>query len=220
MQSRLIADQISQCAKELNLANPIFLYPYMERILPVCRELKRRGHYMVHVSGDYPQPKLLEHVALADQAFTVIRTSFHRLRAEFGEKVHFLPELAPSLDDQIRLSQGNVEHPALAGIPRPRLVYIGAPQERLHAELLREILTARPDWHFVHFGRAGARDLPNSHGLSWIPKDKLGEILAGTEVGFMPYDCRNEREFNCAPLKLFDYFAAGLPVVSTPIVYV
>jgi hypothetical protein len=35
----------------------------------------------------------------------------------------------------------------------------------------------------------------------------------------MPYDCRNERDFNCAPLKLFDYFAAGLPVVSTPIIY-
>jgi hypothetical protein len=32
----------------------------------------------------------------------------------------------------------------------------------------------------------------------------------------MPYDCINEKNLHCAPLKLLDYFLAGLPVVSTP----
>ena len=220
IQSRLIADQICQNAKELSLRNPIVLYGYMAGTLPACQELKRRGHFMVYILGDYPQTKLLEHVALADKTLAVIRSGFHRLRADFGDTVHFLPEIAPSMEDQIHYSEANVEHPALAGIPRPRLVYLGLPHERLHSRLIRKIFTARPEWHFVHFGAAPVEALPNVHGLPWISKDNLDGILAGTDVGFMPYDCRIERDFHCAPLKLFDYFAAGLPVVSTPIIYV
>jgi len=218
IQSWSIANQIVRNAERLMLRDPIVLYPYMERLLPVCAELKRRGYYLVHVSGDHPQPNLLEHVSMADQTMAVIRTSFHPLRARFGDKIHFLPELATSLADQARLSEDTTQHAVLAGIPRPRLTYLGSPQSRLHSDLLRGILTARPDWHFVHFGSTNDHGLRNSHGLSWMSKDALAGVLAGTDVGFMPYDCRVERDFHCVPLKLFDYFAAGLPVVSTPII--
>jgi hypothetical protein len=34
----------------------------------------------------------------------------------------------------------------------------------------------------------------------------------------MPYDCANPYNLHCVPLKLFDYFALGMPVASTPIV--
>ena len=219
MQSRTIADQIARHAEQLKLRDPIVIYPYMARILPVCAELRRRGFHMVYVVMDHPQTNLQAHVALADQTLVVQRTSLHPLRAQLGDKVHFLPELAPSLSYQAELSGQTVEHPALARIPRPRLVYAGVPHGRVHVGLIREILTARPNWHYVHIGPPDGLELPNSHALSWIPKNMLGQILAGTDVGFMPYDCRIERDFNCAPLKLFDYFAAGLPVVSTPIIY-
>jgi hypothetical protein len=33
----------------------------------------------------------------------------------------------------------------------------------------------------------------------------------------MPYDCSGKKNLHCSPLKLYDYFLAGLPVVSTPI---
>ena len=35
----------------------------------------------------------------------------------------------------------------------------------------------------------------------------------------MPYDCASDMNFYCVPLKIFDYFSAGLPVVATPIVH-
>jgi hypothetical protein len=219
LQSRNIADQIVRRAEQLKLRDPIVLYPWMARILPVCAELRQRGFYMVYVVVDHPQTNLQAHVALADQTLVVQRTSFHPLRAQLGEKIQFLPELAPSLKFQAELSAQTREHPLFAGIPRPRLVYVGVPQGRLHMGLLRNILKARPDWHYVHCGPPDLPDYPNAHALPWIPKDALGQILAGTDIGFMPYDCCNERDFNCAPLKLFDYFAAGLPVVSTPIIY-
>lgn len=36
------------------------------------------------------------------------------------------------------------------------------------------------------------------------------------DIGMMPYDCFTEKNLHCSPLKVFDYFLAGLPVVSTP----
>jgi hypothetical protein len=33
----------------------------------------------------------------------------------------------------------------------------------------------------------------------------------------MPYDCLSKKNLYCSPLKLYDYFLRGLPVVSTPI---
>jgi hypothetical protein len=35
----------------------------------------------------------------------------------------------------------------------------------------------------------------------------------------MPYYCYDEQALHCVPLKLLDYFAFGIPVVSTPIVH-
>jgi hypothetical protein len=218
IQSRRIAERIAFHANELMLRDPIVFYPYMERLLPVCAHLKRKGYYLVHLSGDHPQPRLLEHVTMANQTMTVIRTSFFPLRAQFGDTIHFLPELAPSLRDQEHISSQTTEHSAFASIPRPRLTYLGSPQSRLHSGLLQEVLAARPNWHFVHFGQTDCRR-SNAHSIPWTSTDELAQILAGTDVGFMPYDCRVERDFHCAPLKLFDYFAAGLPVVSTSIVY-
>ena len=41
--------------------------------------------------------------------------------------------------------------------------------------------------------------------------------MSSFDVGVMPYDCFDEKNLHCSPLKLFDYFLAGIPVVSTPI---
>ena len=35
----------------------------------------------------------------------------------------------------------------------------------------------------------------------------------------MPYPCSDAVSFNCVPLKLFDYFALGIPTVATPILH-
>jgi hypothetical protein len=33
----------------------------------------------------------------------------------------------------------------------------------------------------------------------------------------MPYDCSNQKNLHCVPLKIYDYFSVGLPVVSASI---
>jgi hypothetical protein len=53
--------------------------------------------------------------------------------------------------------------------------------------------------------------------MAWSKPDELRNYVAGFDVGVMPYDIFDEKNLHCVPLKLFDYFLAGLPVVSTPV---
>jgi glycosyltransferase involved in cell wall biosynthesis len=85
--------------------------------------------------------------------------------------------------------------------------------------LVKETLSRHPDWQFLHFGSSPQLSLPNEHVLPWRSRLGLAEVLKSLNIGFMPYDCEAPKNLHCVPLKLFDYFAIGLPVVSTPITF-
>ena len=87
----------------------------------------------------------------------------------------------------------------------------------MNLPLLREVLAAHAEWQFICFGDASALRLPNVHSAAWRRPEDLPAYVASFDVGVMPYDCFEEKNLHCVPLKLFDYFLAGLPVVSTPV---
>jgi hypothetical protein len=62
------------------------------------------------------------------------------------------------------------------------------------------------------------RKAPNAF---FIPKTYsravIKEILGNFELGIIPYDIRFDFNRYCYPMKLFEYFYMGLPVISTPI---
>ena len=220
MQSRMVANQIDGQAKKLNLRNPLFIYGYMGRLLPVCHQMQLRGYTLIHVSMDKPQNQLLEHASMATMTLVIPQASYDELRTKFGDRVVKLRQLG-SLTKNNTEESPKLEVPAaFSSIPKPRLTYIGAPQSRLMLPAIRKILIARPEWHFVHFGPPDTLNLPNAHALPWMSKGDLARVIAGADVAFMPYDCANEQSFNCVPLKLLDHFEIGTPVVSTPILSV
>ena len=102
-------------------------------------------------------------------------------------------------------------------IPRPRLGYLGPIFARLNLGMLREVLSANPQWNFVYFGHSNDLPLANAYAMGWHPPEKLPGFVASFDVGIMPYDCFEEKNLHCSPLKLYDYFLAGTPVVATPI---
>jgi hypothetical protein len=61
-------------------------------------------------------------------------------------------------------------------------------------------------------------NLPNAWDIKWTNPATLAAQVRSFDLGIMPYDCFDDRNLHCAPLKLFDYFMAGVPVVSTPII--
>jgi hypothetical protein len=217
LQSRMVAKQIAAAANKLELRKPFFVYAYMGKMLPVCHEMKRSGYFLVHICMDYPEPELSEHASLADHTFVIPRAGLEPLRRIIGDRVVLLPQLGPPTQKE-RDGGSTIEIAALQSIPHPRLTYLGVPQSRLDLKILRAVLQARPDWHFIHFGPADTLPFKNAHSLPWGSQSDLAQVVATTDVGFMPYDCADAREINAVPLKMLDYFGAGTPIAATPII--
>lgn len=216
-QARTIARQILQSASMLDLKAPVLIYPHGNFFVPLCRNLKQKGFPLVHICLDYPEPGQERHIELSDITLAVPRSVFHQLRARYGAKVTVIPQVCSGRSNNIQPQNSKLPD-EFSTIPRPRLGYIGAASDRLNLRALEGVLTSRPDWHFVHCGNTKCLPLPNVHVIGWRNQPELRDVISHLDVGLMPYDCHNNKNFHCMPLKIFDYFLAGIPVVSTPIV--
>lgn len=114
----------------------------------------------------------------------------------------------------------------IASIKPPRLGYSGLINERLDLKLLAELAQANPNWSLVFLGEVRFSHhneewqsllvRPNVHHLGPVEIGQVPHYLKLFQVGLMPYVQNRETE-NISPLKLYDYLAAGLPIVSTDI---
>lgn len=117
--------------------------------------------------------------------------------------------------------------PDIAAIPQPRLGYVGALSDfKVDFALVLHVANARPDWHWVLIGaeREGQhsslvselRMLANVHFLGDKAYAVLPDYLRGFDVGTLP-TLINDYTRSMFPMKYFEYLAAGVPVVSTPL---
>jgi glycosyltransferase involved in cell wall biosynthesis len=113
------------------------------------------------------------------------------------------------------------------GVPaRPRqgsppvIGYLGALEDWFDSNAVRAAAIARPDWRFVIAGRvessavASELNLPNVEFPGEIGRDRVPEILAGFDVATIPFRI-NPLTTGADPIKIYEYLAAGLPVVSS-----
>jgi glycosyltransferase involved in cell wall biosynthesis len=114
-------------------------------------------------------------------------------------------------------------HPLLAKIARPRIGLVGQIDDRVDQDLLLGVAQARSDWHLVLIGRTHpevetvAFDAqPNVHRVPFQTYDALPSVLRELDVCLVPYR-PSEQAHACNPAKIFEYVAAGKPVVSTPL---
>jgi glycosyltransferase involved in cell wall biosynthesis len=99
---------------------------------------------------------------------------------------------------------------------------VGVHDERLDVAALETIARGDPSWQVVLVGpiqpgdvdEERLRALPNIHLLGGKSVSQLPGYLKGLDVALIPYRL-NELSRNIFPLKLFEYLAAGLPVVSS-----
>ncbi len=219
-QAKFLIGQILRQAREMGFSRPIVIYPHGYWVVEVARELKSQRIPGVFVCMDHIERSEMESLAEASTVTLAIPlTTFLKLKAKFGDKVHLLPQLGPYLDETRATAAESTTLARVEQIPRPRLAYFGPPTSRLHAGLLKSLLTVHPEWHFLVCGPAPNLQVPNVHDIGWIGSREFPTISRAIDIGFMPYDCGDEVNLHCVPLKLFDYFAAGLPVVSTPLIH-
>ena len=200
------------------LKDPVFIYSHVEHMLPLRAEMKAKGFPLIHICMDYPEPWQYDLIAVSDVTLVIPTGVFHKLKARYGDTFQRIPQSIHLPFAGVHADGHNSESPEVASIPRPRLGYLGPVFGRLNLPLIRSVLAAHPEWQFLCFGVTEALKLPNVHSLPWQKPAELGRYIASFDVGVMPYDCFAEKNLQCAPLKLFDYFLAGLPVVSTPVI--
>jgi len=220
LQAKFLAGRIAKQASVLKLEDPIVVCPHGEWFGPLCAELKKRNFPLVHVCMDYPEPGQEKLIELSDLTLVIPRSVFYQLNAKYGETIVSIPQVTQMSESEVIAStacnNSNVDE--FPEIPRPRLGYLGPVTNRLNTQLLAQVLSLRPDWHFLHFGAEKCLPIANVHAIPWREAKNLDEVIANLDLGFMPYDCYDNKNFHCMPLKLFDYFSKGIPVVSTPIV--
>ena len=109
----------------------------------------------------------------------------------------------------------------------PRLCYVGALSDyKIDFELLFRVANKRRDWSWILIGdeREGQKNfwfdklngLNNVFCIGKVHYSELPKYLSSMHVGLLP-TLLNDYTKSMFPMKYYEYLAAGLPVVSTPI---
>jgi glycosyltransferase involved in cell wall biosynthesis len=164
---------------------------------------------------------------------TVIEPLERKLLSRVGAVVATAAELRkskwPASRRAFHLPQGvNFDHfatpqavpPELARLGSPRIGFAGGVSECCDLALIQAVAESNPQGSVVLVGPVSV-DLsvltaPNIHVLGDRPYATLPAYVQAFDVGIIPY-VLNEWTRAVDPLKLLEYLAAGIPVVSTPI---
>jgi hypothetical protein len=217
LQWKAVVKQIIERAESLKLKDPVFVYSHFENMTPLCEEMRAAGYPLVHICMDYPEPYQYELIEMSDQTLVIPKPVFSELRSKYGEKIQWIPQSIHLPAAALETNESLSEPAEIAGIPRPRLGYLGPVFARLNLPLLRAVLAKNPDRHFVYFGDRDDTLPSNAHAMGWHRPNELPRYVESLDAGLMPYDCSGKKNLYCSPLKLYDYFLEGLPVISTPI---
>jgi len=110
---------------------------------------------------------------------------------------------------------------AIQHIPDPIALYTGIIDSRIDFNVIKTAAKQLPRVSFVLAGPAeaanGLSGLPaNVYTIGPVPHPALPDLMRSAAAGLIPFDVENQMDAikGIRPLKLFEYMAAGLPVIS------
>jgi glycosyltransferase involved in cell wall biosynthesis len=230
---RLLPALVKRAMRRLNLERPI-LWAYVPQ---------------AEVLIDALDPELIVYHCVDDIAAQerIDTESFRAAEALFATRADLVLASAPALERRLKESSSNVvaapnvadtklfskaletgpQDPAIAALPRPRIVFTGAiVAMKLDLTMLAELAGLRKAWSFALVGPIGPGEPnadisaiagePNIHLLGPRAYTELPDVLRAADAGLIPY-VRNALTESIFPMKVYEYLAAGLPVVATPL---
>ena len=114
----------------------------------------------------------------------------------------------------------------LAGLPRPRVGYVGLLSHFLDFEILEAIRASLRGGTLVLIGPgspatdAAVGELARKPGVAVLgprPYDDLPAYLQALDLGVIPFRAKDPYVQGINPNKVYQYLASGLPVVTTPV---
>lgn len=230
---RLLRAQVRRAVRRLGFGRPLLwgYAPQAEALLDVLDP----GPVVYHCVDDVAAQKGVD------------AESFQASEERFARRADLVLASAPALAERMRLLSENVLYapnvadtglfataldegpvdPAVDSLPRPRLVFQGAiVATKLDVGLLAELAALRPAWSIVLVGPRGAGDpggdlspldgAPNIHFAGPRDASELPVVLRGADAGLIPYAI-NDLTRSVFPMKVYEYLAAGLPAIATPL---
>ena len=192
--------------------------------LHALTEIAQSRALAVRIADDNPQfrnmPQSLRWAEekLCKQADFIFVTSaplYERLNKFYKSKVHLLRNAV-----DYEHFQGTFERPKeYESINAPIAIYVGAIEEWFNIEWIRCLASSRKDIAIVLIGKASIdltslADLPNVLYLGPRAYAQIPAYLSHASCGIIPFK-RTPLVESVSPLKLFEFLASGLPVVST-----
>ena len=230
---RLLRFQAGRAARRLGMRKPV-LWAYVPQA-EVLLDALEPSLVVYHCVDDVAAQKGVDAESFraaeerfarsADLVLASAPALAERMRT-LSQNVLYAPNVADTPTFATALEPGPVD-PAIETLPRPCLVFQGAiVATKLDVGLLAELASLRPEWSIVLVGPVGAGDpggdlsalegAPNIHLVGSRPAGGLPLVLRGADAGLIPYAI-NDLTRSVFPMKVYEYLAAGLPVLATPL---
>lgn len=222
----LVRAQVLAVSRALGLRQPVIMVT-IPTAWDVVRPMRRRAlvfnrsdRHSSFPESDRPTIEALER-GLLERSDHVVYVSTALMGEESGvtgDRAHFLDH---GVDTDHFRRRPESEQPAdLRAIPGPRVGFFGALDDYLvDFDLLERIAVEIPGVSLVLIGDATVpmerlTRHPNVHWLGFRPYEQIPAYGSGFDVAIMPW-LDNPWIRHSNPIKLKEYLALGLPVVST-----
>jgi glycosyltransferase involved in cell wall biosynthesis len=224
----VLAARLRSLCRRLTLRRPI-LWTFLPNVNWLLGRLHERM-VIYHCVDEYsefsgvPKDVIVRMERELVQRADIVFTSAEKLcaeRREINPRTHFIPHGVDVAHFSRALDPATAVAPEIAALPKPVIGFFGLLADWVDLDMIGALARARPQWSFALVGKSqtnldAVQGLPNVHLIGQRPYAALPGFCRGFDVGLIPFRM-NELTLRVNPLKLREYLAAGLPVVSTPL---
>ena len=214
-----------------------FFYPQISSLLKISPPPSKLIYDIVDFYSS-SKPKI-KHILHQQKKYLLKKanlvTAISKSLIETYQKI--LPSVNINLVPQgFNLIKNNLKaHPELTKLNKLpyKIGFIGAINNRLDYQLLFNLIQKTPKYNYIFIGPLGndnnvspkpvkslAKKLfsyKNVYHIDLVPKSQIGQFIKIFDIATIPYDIKDDFNRLCYPMKLFEYFSAGKPVLTTPI---
>lgn len=215
--------------------DPMFyFYPKIKPVFPWVRSLYDCVDY--HWSRNLAETKILrtqeKHLIKNVDFFFVNSRTLANVHKTLRRPDAILP-LGFALDIFKKYKKGKLPNNLRLPHDKPIIGYIGSLNWRLDFNLLNNLISRNPQWTFAFFGslqnensysnnniNKNIKNLLNQKNVIYggeLNRNQIPSVIEKFDVCMIPYDISYEFNRYSYPMKLFEYFYMGKPVISTSI---
>jgi glycosyltransferase involved in cell wall biosynthesis len=220
-----IAAAVDQCLRRSHSVKPVLVVSF-PLWAPVAKELNRRHAYRViydcHDLWSGFERIHPDVVANESQLFEISDGVIFSSRwlMEHSERKHEIGYKSMIIRNAVEPVDFDFAENPRGG--RKTVIYAGSLDFWFDTEAVKHAAAAHPEWEFLLLGRIENREirklaqLPNIRLLGEVPYPNLRRYFAIADACIIPFRI-SPLTLATNPLKLYEYFASGRPVISSPL---